>query len=106
MLIICLPEKMLRDLRNSKGAQSYLLHQWRFWLVAFNRNDPETCVGILHIKAPGRATRYSNVNASFVPQSTLLAEATITHTLLIPLLNQPSGGQYVHNSCFLSYGGL
>jgi len=43
--------------------------------VAFNRYDPATCVAILHIKALGWATRYSNINASFIPQSTLLAEA-------------------------------
>jgi hypothetical protein len=32
-----------------KEAQSYLLHQWRFWAVMLIRNLPEPCVSILYI---------------------------------------------------------
>jgi hypothetical protein len=60
-------------------------------------NVSEACVSILHIRALAQGTSYSNVNASLLPQSTLLAEATVTNRLDIPLLNQPSGSQYFHN---------
>ena len=102
MLIIWLPEKMFRDLRKSKVTQSDLLHQWRFGSVGCIRNVSETWFCILHIRAFAQGTRYSNVNASFFTHSTHLAEATVTLRLVIPLPNQPSGGQYCHKSCSLS----
>jgi hypothetical protein len=92
MLIIGQPYKMLIDLRNGKGNEkedhSYPLHQCRFWSVALIRNVSEPRVCILHIRALAQGTSYSNVNASLLPQSTLLAEATVTHRLVIPMLNQ------------------
>jgi len=42
---------------------------------------------ILHIRALGQGIRYSNVNASLLPQPTLLVEATINLRHVIPLLN-------------------
>jgi hypothetical protein len=39
--------------------------------------------------ALGQVTRYSNITSSMLPQPTLLAEATITYRLVIPLLNPP-----------------
>jgi hypothetical protein len=89
-------------MRNGKEAQSYLLHQWTFWSVAFIMNLSVPCVSILHIRALAQGNRYSNVNVSFLPQSTLLAEATVNHWLVIPLLNKPSGSQYFHKSFSLS----
>ena len=74
--------------------------------MAFIRNVSETCVCILHIRALGQGTRYSNVNASLLPEPTILAEATVTHRFAIPLLYQPSGSQYFHKSCFLSHVGF
>jgi len=58
-----------------------------FLSVALVRNVAKTCVAILHIRALGYITRYTNVTVLFFPQSTLLSEATITHRLVIPLLN-------------------
>jgi hypothetical protein len=71
-----------------KEAHSYLLHQWRFWSVAFVRNVSEPCVCILHNRPRGQGIRYSNVNALMLPQSTLLADATVTNRPVIQLLNQ------------------
>jgi len=70
--------------------------------VAFITNVSETCVSILHITALAQGTRNSNVNALFLPQSPLLAEATVPHSLVIPLLNLCTGSQYFHRSCSLS----
>lgn len=52
-----------------------------------NHNVSETCVCKLHITARDQGTRYSNDTASLLPQPTLLAEATITCRLVLPLLN-------------------
>ena len=65
-----------------------------------NVSVPGVC--ILHIRALGTGTRYSNVKASMLPEPTLTAEANVTHWLVIPLLNQPSGGHNFQNSCSLS----
>ena len=55
--------------------------------MALIRNVSEPCVCILHIRALGQGTRYSNVIDSFLPQPTFFIKATITHRLVIPLLN-------------------
>ena len=55
--------------------------------MALVGNVSEPCVCILHIRALGQGTRYSNVNDTFLPQPTLLTKASVTHRLVIPLLN-------------------
>jgi len=104
MLIIWLPEKMHRDKRNSKGSTE--LSATSMQILDSGIYVSETYVCILHIRALAQGTRHSNVNASFPPQPTHLAEATDTYKLAIPLLNQPSRGLYFHKSCSLSHVGL
>jgi len=70
--------------------------------VVLIRNVSEPGICILHIRALGQGTGYSNVNASLLPETTLAAEATVTNRLVIPLLNQHSGSQYFQKSCSLS----
>jgi len=73
-----------------KAAQSCLLCEWGVWSVVWIKNDSETCVSILHIRALGQGTRYSNVTSSFLPRPKLFAEATITCRLVMPQLNAVS----------------
>jgi hypothetical protein len=47
----------------------------------------ESCDFTLYVRMNGQVTSYSNVTALFLPQPTLLAEATITCRLVIPLHN-------------------
>jgi len=52
-----------------------------------NHNVMNPVFSLCYIRGLGQATRYSKVTASLRPQSTLLAEATITFRLVTPLLN-------------------
>ena len=66
------------------------------------RNVSELRVSIPHIRALGQGTRYSNVNDSFLPQPTLLAEASIAHRIVTRLINT-AFRQSVHSQILFSY---
>ena len=76
MLIIGQPDKMLRDLRNSKGSTQ--LSAMSMWIVGSGDNHNvwnlmfSLCMSVL-----GQGTRYSKVTASLLPLQTHVAEATI-----------------------------
>ena len=89
MLITGQPDIILTDPRNSRGSTQ---------LSAVNGQSSQWCESrmylklvLLHIRALGQGMRYSNVTASLLPQPTILAEATITCSLVIPLLNGAFG---------------
>jgi len=52
-------------------------------IIGVNQEYIESCVFTLYVGVLRQVTRYSNVTSSFLPQPTLLAEATITHRLVI-----------------------
>jgi hypothetical protein len=52
-----------------------------------NQECFESCVFTLYVLVLGQGTRYSNDTASLLTQPILLAEATITRRLVVPLLN-------------------
>jgi hypothetical protein len=52
-----------------------------------NQECFESYVFTLYVVVLEQGARYSNVNSSLLPQLTLLAEAIITHRLVIPQLN-------------------
>ena len=52
-----------------------------------NHERFESCAFSLYVVVLGQVTRYSNDTASFLPQPTILAEANIPSSLVIPLLN-------------------
>jgi len=64
MLIKGQHNKMHKTWQIVKEAESYLLHQWRFWSVVLIRSVSEPCVCILYVWALGYGMRYSNVTAS------------------------------------------
>ena len=80
-------DKMLTDLRNSKGSRELSAVWMENPISGVNQECFESCIFTLYVTVLGQGTRYSNDNISLLPQLTLLAEATITHGLAIPLLH-------------------
>jgi hypothetical protein len=77
MLIIGQPDKMYRDLRNSKGSTE--LSATSMWiLVSGDKQCFESCAFTLYVRVLGQGKRYSKVNASLLPQLRILAESNIT----------------------------
>jgi len=101
MLTVGQPDKMLIDLRNSKGSTE-LSAVWMENLIrGVNQEYVELCVFTLHVGVLRQSTRYSNVTSSFLPQPSPLAEATITHRLVIPLPNAVFRGSIPAQFMFL-----
>jgi hypothetical protein len=80
MLVTGQPDKMLKDLRNSKGSRELSAVCMKILVSGVNQECFELCVFTLNILVLGQGTRYSNDTASILPQLTLLAQAC--HTLL------------------------
>jgi hypothetical protein len=76
MLIIGQPDKMLTDLRNSKGSTE--LSAMLMWIVvSANNHNVVNVVFSLCMSVLGLGTRYSTVTASLLQHLTLVAEATV-----------------------------
>ena len=75
MLITGQPDKMLRELRNTKGSTQ--LSAMSLWIVGCddNHNVSKSFAFTLYVTVLGR---YSKVTASLLQQLTLIAEATTT----------------------------
>jgi hypothetical protein len=77
VLIVGEPNKILRDLRNSKGSKEQFGIPYEIPVSGVNHN-----VFVLYAGVLGQGMRYSNVTASILSQLT-----TITCRLVKPLLN-------------------
>jgi len=77
MLIIGQPDKMHRDLRNSKGSTD--LSGTSMWIVVSRDNQCfKSCVFTLYVGELGLDTRYCKITASLLPLLPLLADTTTT----------------------------
>ena len=91
------PDKMFRDVRNSKRGRELSATLMEILISGENHVSNlvfsvcmsgescfKSCVFSLYVRVLGQVTRYSNVTASLLPQPKLLAEAIITFRLVIP----------------------
>jgi len=77
MLITGQPDKMLTDLRNSKGSTE--LSARAMWIVVCGDNhNISKLVFSLYVRVLAQGTQCSKVIASLLPLLTFLAGATIT----------------------------
>jgi hypothetical protein len=90
------PDKILSDLRNSKGGRQQSGTPLEMLVSGVNHNVLTRYVVVL-----GQATRFSNVSASLLPNLTLAPEAAVTGTLM-PLL-KAAIRQSVPSQIFFSF---
>jgi len=101
MLIVGQTDKMLIDLKYSKGSRELSAVWMENLIIGVNQEYIESCVFTLYVGVLRQVTTYSNVTSSFLPQPTLPAEATITHRLVIPLPNAVFRGSIPAQFMFL-----
>jgi len=78
MLITSQPDKMLKDLINTKGSTQLSVTSMLILVSGDNHNVSNLVFSFCYARVLGQGTRYCKVTTSLLPQLTLLAEATIT----------------------------
>ena len=87
ILITGQPDKMLTDLRNSKGSRQLSAVWMKNLIRGVNQECFECCVFATHVLVLGKGKTYSSDTASLLLQPTTLAGATIPSRLVTSVLH-------------------